>query len=229
LVFKHPETLVLQPTHNTPAHTMFATLLDPAHNVQEKSKKELIMEMIIKRACLGEELSAFILVVKNYQKKGYLSDFLTWKGFSAIVMRCMAHIWKIFSFRNNQKGCIIIAKEHDRVIGTVTVEFNPTHTPIDCLFPVELALIRESSFVYIGSFAVASTHHCTRLSLRMLRHLWSLIQERTVEQGVCVVNPDHCKFYERFGFHTVSISEEMPGLSCAPAALMVIHRHEVML
>jgi len=207
---------------------MFASLLTP-HICAGEMKKELIMEMIIKRACVGEALSAFVLVVKNYQKKGYLSDFLTWKGFLTIVMRFISHVWKMFSFRHGYGGCIIVAKEHGRVIGTVSVEFNPTHTPIDRLFKAQLATIRESSFVYIGSFATAPSYHCTRLSLRMLRHLWSLIQERTIEQGVCVVNPDHCKFYERFGFHTVSISEEMPGLSCAPAALMVIYRHEVML
>jgi predicted N-acetyltransferase YhbS len=55
-----------------------------------------------------------------------------------------------------------------------------------------------------------------------------MVQRQGIDVGVCVVHPDHVSFYERFGFTKIAQST-MPGLEKAPAALLVIKRHEVLL
>lgn len=181
------------------------------------------------RASLMESVQACILVVRNYRKKGYLGATAL-RTLLLVAKYLYSFLCKIFLYRDSQKGCMFIAKNHNQVIGTVSVDFNPKKLPIDILFPKQMrVLYREASFVYIGSFAVDAAYNCTRLSFRMLREVWTLVLERGYDQVVCVINPDHCKFYSRFGFKTIAIQENMPGLSCAPAVLMAINLRETVL
>jgi predicted N-acetyltransferase YhbS len=194
------------------------------------NSKELTMEMVIKRASLVDAVEAFILVVRNYRKKGYIDSRITIGNLCALCMRLHSYLWKIFSFRDAQRGYVIVAKKNERVVGTISVEFNPTKLPFEKLFLCELAEIRSGApFVYIGSFAVDASCNCTRLSLKMLRIVWKEMQSLETQIGICVVNPNHCTFYEHFGFYTVAIKENMPGLEKAPAALMAIRASDVRL
>ena len=191
------------------------------------------MEMVIKHnASLVDAVQAFILIVRNYQKKGYIPSAMSWKNVRILCSRFCDYIGKAKTFNQDpSQGEIVVVKKFGIVVGTICVWFNPAHTPIDNLFPDELARLRNSTarFVYLGSFAIASKYNCTRLSLRMLRDIWETIEAKGIENGVCVVHPDHVKIYERFGFRVEAISENMLGLAQAPATLMVIKRHEVRL
>ena len=201
--------------------------------VQVSTHKEcLAMNLVIKeRATLGEAVMAFILLMTNYQKKGYVSCSCTLVDLCTLYGRFRDYIRRVQDYNlTPSKGQVLVAKKHGLVIGTVSACFNPSATPIDDIFPDELTALRTSnqSFVYIGSFAVASSYKCTRLSLRMLWNLWSLAQKQGVGVGICVVHPDHSKFYKRFGFTEIA-SSTMSGLNKAPAALLVIKREDVLL
>lgn len=190
------------------------------------------MEMVIKeRASMVEAVMAYTLLMVNYHKKGYVSLPKTWKNMCTFYGRARDYIQKVHAFNHDPlQGQVVVAKKNGIVVGTVCVECNPTYTPIDCIFPDELSALRNSgqSFIYLGSFAVAAQYQCTRLSLRMLKHVWSMVKIRGIDIGVCVVHPDHVSFYERFGFTKVATSI-MPGLDRAPAALLVIRRQDVRL
>ncbi len=191
------------------------------------------MNLVIKqRASLVEAVMAFFLLMTNYQEKGYLSRAITRTNLQTLRNRFRDYMRKAKLFiKDPSQGLLVVAKKNGVVVGTVCAEFNPTHTPIEEVFPDELRELRNSaqSFVYLGSFAVASSYQCTRLSLRMLRDLWSLVKEKGIDIGICVVHPDHSTFYERFGFTVIALSTATPGLRSAPAALLVIKRHAVRL
>jgi predicted N-acetyltransferase YhbS len=189
------------------------------------------MEMVIKqRASIIDGVLAFVLLAKNYQRKGYfrlfsLVDLCTLaRRFCDFVAR--VHLYNL----DPLKGQVVVAKRNNRVIGTVSLSFNPDTTPIDMIFPDELMSLRQSgkSFVYLGGFAVCASVRCTRLSLRMLREVWSTSQTRGIDVGICVVHPDHSGFYKRFGFTELATSI-IPELDHAPCALLVIQRHAVRL
>lgn len=188
------------------------------------------MEMTINsHANLVESVQACILIVRNYRRKGYLGA-TTLRTSLLVAKYLYSFLCKMFLYRDSRKGCMFIAKENNHVVGTLSVDFNPTKLPIDKMFPKEMkSLYRTASFVYIGSFAVDATYNCTRLSFRILKEVWTLVTNRGYNQVICVINPDHCKFYSRFGFRTIAIKENMSGLSSAPAALMAINLHEVRL
>jgi predicted N-acetyltransferase YhbS len=101
---------------------------------------------------------------------------------------------------------------------------------MDKIFPDEFSGLRNSGkkFVYLGQFAVSASYTCTRLSLRMLREVWSVAKSQGIDKGVCVVHPGHLKTYLRFGFTEIARST-IPELDHAPAALLVIERHAVRL
>lgn len=177
-----------------------------------------------------EAIGAFRLVVKNYQKKGYLpSGNLI--SFFLVLARLCAFMWKTTCFKIWKDGFVLVAVESSKVVGTVTLEFNPSRLSIDRLFPNELKEIRSCgcSFVYFGSFAIDEEYNCTRTSMRMLKEQWRLLKERGTEFGVCVVNPCHSALYERFGFRVIATSDAMPGLSQAPAVLLAVSASDVRL
>ena len=190
------------------------------------------MNLVIKeRATLGEAVMAFILLMTNYQKKGYVSCSCTLVDLCTLYGRFRDYIRRVQDYNlTPSKGQVLVAKKHGLVIGTVSACFNPSATPIDDIFPDELTALHASnqSFVYIGSFAVASSYQCTRLCMRMNRTVWSMAKERGVDKIICVVHPDHSKFYQRLGFTEVAVST-MSGLQSAPAALLVVSRHDVRL
>lgn len=190
------------------------------------------MEMVIKeRATLFEAVLAFVLLAKNYRDKGYFCQSLSLVSICTLLGRFCDYIVRVLVFNQYpSSGQVVIAKKNREVIGTVCVSFNPDTTPIDKIFPDELASLRNSnqSFVYLGQFAVASTYRCTRLSLRMLRIVWKVAKQRGTDVGVCVVHPDHSTFYKHFGFTEIATST-IPELDHAPAALLVIKRHAVRL
>lgn len=227
LIF-NPGPLFLPP----PCTCTFFALLVTAHSCRYQFKGVYTMNMVIKeRASLCDAIMAYILLMINYRKKGYVSLPHTWKSLCTFCGRARDYIQKVHKFNHDpSQGQVVVAKKLGVVVGTVCVECNPTYTPIDCIFPDELSALRHSgqSFIYLGSFAVASKYQCTRLSLRMLRHVWSMVKIRRIDIGVCVVHPDHVSFYERFGFTKVAQSI-MPGLDRAPAALLVIRRQDVRL
>lgn len=190
------------------------------------------MKMVIKeRATLGEAVMAFILLMTNYRKKGYVSSTYTLVDLRTLLVAFRDYMRRVRDYNNApSKGQVLVAKKHGLVVGTLSACFNPSATPIDDIFPDELMTLRHSnqSFVYIGSFAVASSYQCTRLCLRMLRSIWSMVQEQKIDIAICVVHPDHSKFYQRFGFTEIARSK-MSGLQNAPAALLVVNRHDVRL
>lgn len=190
------------------------------------------MQMVIKeRASMCDAIMAYILLMINYRKKGYVSLPKTWKSLRTFCSRACAYIQKVHKFNHDPlKGQVFVAKKNGVVVGTVCVECNPTKTPIDHIFPDELKELRSSNqpFIYLGSFAVASKYKCTRLSLRMLRQVWSMVKTKDINVGICVVHPDHVSFYKSFGFSLVAESM-MIELDHAPAALLVIKRQDVRL
>jgi hypothetical protein len=190
------------------------------------------MKMVIQeRASVFDGVMAFILLMINYRKKGYFPTKITWKNICTLLDRFCEYMNRVHMFFLDQShGQVIVAKKYGIVVGTVSAWFNPRITPIDDIFPKELASLRNSgkSFVYLNSFAVASPYKCTRLSLRMLRIIWSMAQHRKTDVGICVVHPDHRTFYERFGFKLIA-SSVIPELGDAPAALLVIKRQDVLL
>ncbi len=190
------------------------------------------MNMVIKEsASFGEGVMAFILLMINYQKKGYVSIVPTWKSMSTLACRYRDYMQRVRTLNQDpSKGQVVVAKKHGFVIGTVCVESNPTTLSIDEIFPKQMARLHASAlpFVYLGSFAVASSYSCTRLALRMLRYIWSVVINQEIELGICVVHPDHIKCYVRFGFVEIARSQ-MPGLDQAPAALLVVKRQDVRL
>lgn len=187
--------------------------------------------MEFKKASPAEALQAFKLVVKNYQSRGYLPTDPTLKTFILLTARFCAFIWKVVSFSVSNGGYMLVAIEDRKVVGTVTLEFDPSTLPIDSLFPKEMKELRASgkSFAYFGSFAISEEYSCTRTSMRMLREQWRLLKERRTEVGICVVNPCHCNLYRRIGFKVLAISAEMPGLSQAPAVLLAFNTSEIKL
>jgi ribosomal protein S18 acetylase RimI-like enzyme len=216
----------------TPPGLRVSTFLCCLHSCRQQFKGVKTMQMVIKeRASLAEAVMAFILLMSNYRKKGYFSQTFTLKNLCTLAGRFCDYMHRVHRFNNDHsRGQVIVAKKFGLVIGTVCVELNPEHLSINDVFPAELSSLRNSneSFIYLGSFAVAPAYKCTRLSLRMLRHVWSMVQRQGIDVGVCVVHPDHVSFYERFGFTKIAQST-MPGLEKAPAALLVIKRHEVLL
>lgn len=190
------------------------------------------MQMVIKeRATLFEAVLAFILLAKNYQRKGYFPASFTLVNIRTLLGHFGDYIASVRAFnKDHSRGQVIVAKKFGIVIGTVCVERNPVHLSIYDIFPTEMNALLSSneSFIYLRSFAVAPAYTCTRLSLRMLRHTWSMVKEQGIDIGVCVVHPDHVRFYERFGFTQIAQSV-MTGLDHAPAALLVIKRHDVRL
>lgn len=187
--------------------------------------------MEFKKASPTEALQAFQLVVKNYQSRGYLPTAPTPKTLLLLTARFCAFIWKMISFSISDSGYMLVAIENHKVVGTVTLEFDPSTLCVDSLFPKELTELRESgkSFVYFGAFAISKEYSCTRTSMRMFKEQWRLLRERGTEVGICVVNPCHCNLYKRFGFRVLAISAEMPGLSQAPAVLLAFHASEIRL
>ena len=174
---------------------------------------------------------AFILLMTNYRRKGYVSSPRSWKSLCTLCSRFRDFMQRVHRLNQDPlQGQVVVVKKHGLVIGTVCVECNPPRTPIDDIFPDELASLCNSnqSFVYLSSFAVGSSYRCTRLALRMLRHIWSSVKEKGFDVGICVVHPDHASFYKRFGFTEIAVSN-ISGLNQAPAALLVIKRHDVRL
>lgn len=190
------------------------------------------MQMVIKeRASLGEAFMAYILLMMNYQKKGYVSSTYTFANLCTLLGRFCDYIRRVRDYNNTpSKGQVLVAKKHGLVIGTLSACFNPNTTPIDDIFPNELTALRKNnqSFVYIGCFAVLSSYQCTRLCMRMIRTIWSIAKKRGVDTIVCVVHPDHTTFYKRLGFTEIAVSH-MFGLQHAPAALLVIKCQDVRL
>jgi hypothetical protein len=190
------------------------------------------MQMVIKeRASLGEAVMACILLMTNYQKKGYVSCAYTFANLRTLYGRFCDYMRRVRDYNHTpSKGQVLVAKKHGLVIGTLSACFNPSVTPIDDIFPDELTALRTSnqSFVYIGCFAVASSYQCTRLCMRIIRTTWSMAKKRGVDKIICVVHPSHTAFYKRLGFIEIAVSQ-MPGLQHAPAALLVINCQDVRL
>jgi predicted N-acetyltransferase YhbS len=179
---------------------------------------------------LVEVVRASILLVRNYQMKGYLAT-KGWKSLCAcgvFLVNYIMRAWKFSIFPSS--GTVVVATNKTSVIGTVMLWFTPRITPIDKIFPEAMALLRKEcmSFVYIGSFAVSPEYVCTRVSLRMLRAVLDTVKAKGVDVGVCVVHPDHCTLYKRFGFKEVG-SSTIPGLANAKAALLVVKKQDVRL
>lgn len=185
--------------------------------------------MEIKKASLWEAVQAFLLVVNNYRKKGYIPSPPTLRNIFSLFTRFCVFIAKTVFFMFSDGGYTLVATEEKKVIGTVSLEFNPGRLSIDKLFPKEMNSLRASgqTFVYFGSFAVDEEYNCTRISMRMLKELWDLLRDRGTEVGICVVNPCHSGLYRRFGFRVIATSGSMPGLSHAPAVLLAINASEV--
>jgi predicted N-acetyltransferase YhbS len=190
------------------------------------------MNMVIKeRASLVEAVMAFVLLITNYQNKGYVSGAYTFANLRTLLGRFCDYIGRVRDYNNTpSKGQVLVAKKHGLVVGTLSACFNPRTTPIDDIFPDELNALHTSneSFVYLGSFAVAPSYQGTRLCMRMIRTIWSLAKKRGVDRIICVVHPDHSKFYQRLGFTEVAVAT-MSGLQSAPAALLVVSRQDVRL
>jgi len=190
------------------------------------------MQMVIKeRATLVEGVLAFGLLMRNYQRKGYFQSSLSLVNIRTLLGRFCDYIVRVRLFNQDPlKGQVVVAKKNGLVIGTVCLSFNPHTTPFDKIFPDEFAHLRTcgETFVVLGQFAVSSSYTCTRLSLRILREVWRVAKSKGVDKGICVVHPDHSRFYERFGF-TVIATSTIPELDHAPAALLVIERHAVRL
>ena len=187
--------------------------------------------MEIKKASIWKAIQAFLLVVKNYQAKGYIPSHTTFKTFFVLFVRFCTFMMKTAFFKFSDGGYTLVAVEDGKVVGTVSLEFNPSTLCIDKLFPKELNAIRSNgkTFVYFGSFAIMEEYNCTRTSMRMLKEQWNLLKSQGTEVGICVVNPCHCKLYQRFGFRVIATSSSMPGLSQAPAVLLAINANEVRL
>ncbi len=188
--------------------------------------------MVLKeRASNLDGFMAFIVLMINYRDKGYFPATKTWKNVCTLLDRFCEYMSRVrIFFLDPSLGQVIVAKKYGIVIGTVCAWFNPRITPIDDIFPDELTALKNSdkSFVYLGNFAVAPKYKCTRISLRMLQLAWSTAQYQGIDVGICVVHPDHCTFYERFGFTKVA-SSTISDLGHAPAALLVVYRHDVRL
>lgn len=224
----NPQAPVFTPTHTC----TFLTLLVTAHSCRYQFKGVYTMQMVIKeRASMCDAIMAYTLLIINYRKKGYVSLPHTWKSLCTFSGRARDYILKVHKFnRDPSQGQVVVAKKLGVVVGTVCVECNPAKTPIDHIFPDEMRELLTSGekFIYLGSFAVASKYKCTRLSLRMLRQVWSMVKTREINIGICVVHPDHVSFYENFGFSKIA-EAMMTGLDHAPAALLVIKRQDVRL
>lgn len=179
--------------------------------------------MELKSATFLEALSAFILLIKNYQEKKYLPSSLSIQFFSKVIPYFCVLMWKYITFKATKGGETFVAKEGDRVVGTMTVEFSSSIPCVEKIFAQEMKNLRieASSFAYIGSFAIRSKN--SRTCLRMIREVENILRWRRIEVGICVVNPSHCSFYEKYGFKVIAQRENMEGLSNATAVLLVIH------
>jgi len=181
--------------------------------------------MEFKNATLPEALSAFVLIIKNYQEKKYLPACSSLGFFSKVVPFFCGLLLKNITFRITKGGRTFVAKEGNKVVGTVSVEFNPAVLCIDKMFPEELLRIRNEGrgFAYIGSFAINTTRTRTRTCMIMMRELETFLRSRKVEVGLCVVNPSHCGLYQRIGFKVIARTSKMDGLDNAVAVLLAIH------
>jgi hypothetical protein len=176
---------------------------------------------------LTEAFMAFVLVIKNYQKKGYIPN-PSLKTFCVLIARFCAFMWKTVTLWRTGAGCVVVAKDKNTIVGTMTIELNPPSLCIDKLFPKELEEIRAcgSSFAYFGAFAISCENNRSRTSVRMLRSAEKFLVERNINIGICVIHPNHRRFYEHRGFYFVAQKENMPGYKEAPALLMAINVHE---
>ncbi len=173
-------------------------------------------QVLVRQASTLEAVSAFFMVVRNYTKKGYIRF-----GFSVDWIFSLLKITKQMLRRENE---VLVAKEGKHVIGTISYMVDNYALPIEALFPKELKEIRASCahIAYVGSFATTPSKHCTRVALLMIRE----VERRTVLLGVtsalCIVNPVHVRFYEKYGFRIAGKANAVTGLSDESKAILLV-------
>lgn len=171
----------------------------------------------IKIATREEAEQGFKLMVPKYQGMGYIPH-----DDHSVQLRHTEYLAKLDSMEKGQDGWVLVAKDDNKVVGTVMVEFGTRKLCIEELFPETLRLLRSvgTKFVYFGSFAIADDYNCTMLSMQMIQELDSLL--RGAQIGLCVVSRKHQRRYERCGFVFVARKDNMTGYQEAEANLMSI-------
>jgi hypothetical protein len=176
------------------------------------------MTIEIKVATTQEEVeAAFFLWMRNYQEKGYLPSSI---GFRIVELMRLGCITKWNEFKEHNTGFVLVVKDGESVVGTLTVEFDSDKLPVADLFPEVINKLRATSskLVYFGSFAIKKEQPGISLLVGIFRKLDELLKD--AELGICVVNPCHLNIYRRMGFVTEDERENMPGLHNAKAILM---------
>ena len=91
------------------------------------------MQMVIQeRVSYLEGVMAFILLMTNYRRKGYVSSPRSWKSLCTLCSRFRDFMQRVHRLNQDPlQGQVVVVKKHGLVIGTVCVECNPPRTPID--------------------------------------------------------------------------------------------------
>ncbi len=172
--------------------------------------------VLVRQASTLEAVSAFFLVVGNYTKKGYVCF-----SFSMDWITSLLKIGKQMFRPSNE---ILVAEEDACVVGTISYMVDNGNLPADKLFHEKLVALRtsEKKWMYIGSFATTPSKHCKRVALLMIRE----VERRAVLLGVtsamCIVNPAHVGFYQKYGFRFAGKAESMTGLSGEAEAILLV-------
>lgn len=178
-----------------------------------------------KTSSLAEAFICFRLVVHSYQQRGYLPNTKTVNGALVLLARFIVWVREMVRFKMGG-GYVFVAKDKEKILGTIMVYFSPKKIP---LFGKEFAELRakSSKIAYLGSFATIESCKCTRTSLKMMQEVKKELLARGIESALCIVHPDHVGLYKRYGFVTKASRKAMPGLKNAPAVLIAVHKESV--
>ena len=181
-----------------------------------------------KKATLAEAFQGFRLVVRNYQQRGYLPRQKTLKGVFVLFARLLVWLYEILQFKVTGNGCVFVAKDEKKVVGTITIYFNPKNIP---LFNEEYRGIKaqSSKIAYLGSLATADSCRCTMTSIQMMGVVKKFLEESRIRTMVWIVHPNHAEFYRKYfqrsGYKFFPEAHgSMPGLDNAPAVLIAVQK-----
>jgi ribosomal protein S18 acetylase RimI-like enzyme len=163
--------------------------------------------------------SSSCVIEVAYATKGYFPERKgLWK-----ILHLTGLAAKSFASTFKKKATTIVAFEGKKAVGTLCVYQDNGKLPIENLFPEALKKLREDGLkmVYIGTFATSDEFRGkAKVAASLFQEAVKLGREAMATQALCVVNPDHVRFYRRLGFTEIAQCENMTGLNNAVAVLM---------
>lgn len=121
---------------------------------------------------------------------------------------------------------IVAATKTDEVVGSMIITYDRGELYSDTIdeFIEETKKVRKISrqIAYYGTFAVPPELWRCGIGLALIKAAIGRAIDDGADAGICIVNPDHERFYVDLGFKRVASCANMPGLINAPGSMMVI-------